>query len=53
MITIKQYKDNWRIKIVDEEWEFNEDKDFEEILKILINLKKKYGKLSCVDRNRY
>ena len=53
MITIKQHKDNWRIKITDEEWEFVEDKDFEEILKTLIELKKKYGKLNDFDRNRY
>lgn len=43
-ITIKQHGNDWRI-IVAEEWEFKDDKKFEEALNQIIKLKKEFGKV--------
>lgn len=44
-IEIKMRNDKWRIKIKEEEWEFNENEFNEELYKIL-SLKKKYGRIN-------
>jgi len=46
MIQIKQREDKWRLKIVEEEWEFNNKKDFDDSLKKILELKSKYGRLN-------
>jgi len=45
MIKIKMYKEKWRILLGNEIWEFNTKKEFEDCLKILVNLKDKFGKI--------
>jgi|LGOV01.1.fsa_nt_gb hypothetical protein len=52
MIKIKQYKDDWRLE-VEEEFEFENEKDFEEALKTFLRMKKQFGKLKDFNKNRY
>lgn len=43
MIQIKQIGSKWRIKIVEEEWEFNNLVDMQLELSRILELKEKYG----------
>lgn len=42
MIQIKQTNNCWRLKLIEEEWEFSNKADFEKELKYLIDLKDKH-----------
>lgn len=44
-ITIKLHGEDWRICIEGEEWKFNDRKDLEKTLSILLDLKDKKGRL--------
>ena len=45
MITIRQFKKNWRIAITGEEWEFKSLKEFKVALDKILSLKEKNGQL--------
>ncbi|MCK9429498.1 MAG: hypothetical protein M0R17_05800 [Candidatus Omnitrophica bacterium] len=45
MITIKEYGKNWRITLQDEIWQCEDREDMERVLKILLDLKEKKGRL--------
>lgn len=45
MITLKMYDEKWKIKINEEEMEFDKTKEFEEVLKKLIEYKDKYSRI--------
>jgi len=44
-IKIKLNQEKWRIEIDSEEWEFEDRKDFDTNLKILLDLKQNNGRL--------
>jgi hypothetical protein len=45
MITIKQHNKKWRIKIENEEWEFEDAQRFREELLKLISIKEEHGQV--------
>ena len=46
MLQITNFQNKWRIKLLNEEWEFNSLQDAEFTLKQILELKEKYGKIS-------
>jgi len=44
-INIRQQRENWFIKINEEEWEVNSFEEMKKLLDELLELKKKYGQL--------
>jgi len=47
MIQVLMYQGKWRIRIVDEEWEFEDNKRLEMILSQILSMKSKWGRLKC------
>jgi len=45
MITIKMYKEKWRININEEDFEFENREDFDACLKVILDLKDKFGRI--------
>jgi len=45
MITIKMNKEKWRIFISEEELEFENREDFDSCLKVILDLKDKFGRI--------
>ena len=44
-IKIKQQQEKWRLELDNEEWQFDNRKDMEDGLKILLDLKEKKGRI--------
>ena len=47
MIKIKMYDKKWRIIIGDETWQFENLKELQQNLNIILMIKNKYGRLKC------
>jgi len=45
MIKIRMYENNWQILLSDEIWEFENLKEMQKNLDLILNIKDKYGKL--------
>lgn len=45
MIGIKAHNNKWRIVIKDEEWEAPSRKELDEMVRLLLDWKEKYGKI--------
>lgn len=45
MIKITQQQDKWKIEIVEEVWEFSNRTEMENELKMLFDMKDKYGRI--------
>ena len=45
MIKITQQQDKWKIEIVEELWEFNDRAAMEKELKMLFDMKDKFGRI--------
>ena len=46
VITIKQHGEKWKMIINNEEWEFEDRKDFDDNLKIILDTKEKKGRIN-------
>ena len=46
MLQITQYKNKWRIAIINERWEFDDMQQAQQILLQLLSLKNQYGEIS-------
>jgi len=49
-IQIKQNREKWHLKISEEEWQFENRKEMEETLKVILDIKEKKGQLKKEER---